>query len=312
MTPSMKHAAGGRSGDGQGGGSTKRALFTVAGVCAAACMAMATFGSAIVSAASPRSGHGRAAKACVPRHRFSTINRGTLSISTVPILPYFDYNVDKKQMEGVEAGALRQIAKWECLKTSVQVLSGAAGLQAVVSKKDDVSAGGWYKTSQRAKVVGLTVPLYYDFTVLVSRTGVSKLSSLKGKPVGVVAGSLFVQAAQNVVGASNVHQYQLADAAFSDLETGRVDAVIFGSAEAGYLIKQKKATGLKVSRMTPEKDFPPSESAGTVVFPYTKSNPALGRALNADIKTLRSDGKMKQYLRAYGLTNPQNFQLKGA
>ena len=274
-----------------------------------ACTFTLVAGGALAACGSSKQDSSVAAN-CKPKHEFTTIKRGTLSISTVPTLPYFDFDATRQQMEGVEGDVLTAIARMECLDTAVQVLSGSAGLQAVISNRADVSAGGWYKTDERAKVVGLSTPMYYDFVVLVSRDGVARLSDLKGKKVGTVQGSLFVEPAKQVLGSDAVKQYQLADAVFSDLAAGRIDAAIFGSAQAGYLVKQKGADELQVVRAEPEQEFAPSLEAGTVVLPYPKGNPAIGRALDADIRELRANGEMQRILDRWGLSNPNNFELE--
>lgn len=248
------------------------------------------------------------AESCTPEHEFETVKDGVLTVSTTPILPYYDYSPGEGA-RGIEAKVLERFAEMQCLEQEVQVLSGAAGLQAVTSGRADLSAGGWYKTAERGKEVGQTDPVYYDFVVIVSRDGYSSISELDGKRVGAVQGSVFVDPANAVLGDGTVKEYQLADALFADLENERLDAIFFGSAEAGYLIQQKGIDDLQSVRAEPEEDFEPSMTAGEVNFPHTKGNEALTTALNESIAEMREDGTVKDALAEYGLTDPEIFQI---
>lgn len=243
---------------------------------------------------------------CTPKHKFPTIQQGSLTVSVLQGLPYIGYDETNSKLQGTDGEVFTAIAKMECLTTVVQVLGGSA-IQAVVSNRADVSLGGWYVTDERAKVVGQTDPVYYDFNSIVSKTGVNKVSDLKGQKVGCVGGTLFVAPLQQVLGAGNVVTYQGSDAVMADLDAGRIQAAVLGSGEAAYLNKQRGGAD-KVVRITPEAIFPPSQGIFAVDMPYTKTNTALGTALNDDIKTLRADGTVKKALLDWGWNDPNNFQ----
>jgi polar amino acid transport system substrate-binding protein len=230
-------------------------------------------------------------------------------MSTAPSLPYFSYDESTHKLLGADGGIVNEIAKMECLKTAVQVLTGASALQAVLSKRADISVGGWYKTAERAKVVGQTVPMYYDFSAIISKKGFKKASQLKGMTVGCVQGSLFVAPLQKLLGAGNVRLYQLSDAVYQDLTAGRIQAAILGSGEGGYLLKQRGG-GFILQRAEPEQAFPPSLTAGAVDLPHTLGNTALGHALDDDITLLRANGTVQRILKQWGFNNPNNFKLQ--
>ncbi len=262
-------------------------------------------GLALAACGSTAAGSTATSGGCTPKHHFPTIQQGTLTISVLQALPYIGYDDVNSKLQGTDGQVMDAIAKMECLKTSVQVLGGTA-IQAVVSNRADISLGGWYVTDERAKVVGQTDPVYYDFNSIVSKTGISKVSDLKGQKVGCVGGTLFVAPLQQLLGAGNVVTYQGSDAVMADIDSGRIQAAVLGSGEAAYLNKQRGGTD-KVLRITPESDYPPSEGISKVDMPYTKSNTALGAALNDDIKTLRADGTVKKALLDWGWADPNNF-----
>jgi polar amino acid transport system substrate-binding protein len=154
--------------------------------------------------------------------------------------------------------------------------------------------------------MGMTQPFYYDFTSIVSVQGYNSVSQLKGKTVGIVAGSVFVEPLQQMLGAGHVRTYQLADAVMNDLVAGRIDAAVLGSGQAGYLA-QHKGGNFKVEKAVSEPGFDAEQQNGKIGFPYPKTDPALGKALDDDISTLRANGTIKSILEKYGMTNPNNY-----
>jgi len=245
---------------------------------------------------------------CTPLHKFKTVTPGKLTVGLVTALPYGD--VQNGAFIGVDGRIVTAIAKLECLKLNVQIVSGAAAIPDAESGRVDVTAGGWYRTPQRAKVIGQTITAWYDFSAVASKGGtVTSVNQLVGKQVGVVEGSLFVAPLQSVIGAGNVHLYQTTDAIWADIAAGRIQYTVDGSAAASYAAKQKASLGFKVERLAPTANFSPSQSAGEVNYPHSKSNTKLGAALNADITKLRGNGTVKAALKAWGLTNPSNFSV---
>jgi polar amino acid transport system substrate-binding protein len=244
--------------------------------------------------------------ACRPAHQFSTVKQGTLTVSAHPSLPYLDYDQATGAVGGVDGDVLKNIAAMECLQLDLQVVPGAGALQGIESGIFDTSGAGWYITPKRTEVMGMTQPFYYDFTSIVSAQGYNLVSQLKGKTVGIVAGSVFVEPLQQVLGADHVRTYQLADAVMNDLVAGRIDAAVLGSGQAGYLA-QHKGGNFKVEKAVSEPGFDAEQQNGKIGFPYPKTDPALGKALDDDISTLRANGTIRSILEKYGMTNPNNY-----
>jgi ABC-type amino acid transport substrate-binding protein len=202
--------------------------------------------------------------ACRPAHQFSTVKQGTLTVSAHPSLPYLDYDQATGAVGGVDGDVLKNIAAMECLQLDLQVVPGAGALQGIESGIFDTSGAGWYITPKRTEVMGMTQPFYYDFTSIVSVQGYNSVSQLKGKTVGIVAGSVFVEPLQQVLGADHVRTYQLADAVMNDLAAGRIDAAVrpdrratLRSTKVGTsrLKKQSASLDLTPSNRTEKSDF---------------------------------------------------------
>jgi polar amino acid transport system substrate-binding protein len=238
-------------------------------------------------------GSGSVASGCKPAHQFSTVTKGTLTVSTFDLPPYT--KVEGKELTGVDGDILKAIAKKECLTTTVKPMGTAAVIPTVQGGKADVSAGDWYRTAKRAEVVSLTDPLYVDQMGVVSKEGVTKVSDMVGKTVGTVDGYLWVDDIKKVLG-SSVKVYPTAVNMNQDLKAGRIAIGIdsFGSAKFTN-------PDLQVKVAEPDQRVAASLQGAQACFPTVKSNSALLAALNADIAELRSSGELVKILQAHGL-----------
>jgi ABC-type amino acid transport substrate-binding protein len=157
-------------------------------------------------------------------------------------------------------------------------------------------SAGAFITPDRGKVVGQTDPIYYQYTTIVSRTGVSSVEDLHGKTVGVVSGSLYVDPLRKLLGAGGVKEYPTTQEILADLNNGRIDAAMTASGEAAYQLAKGDLSGLKAEQLEA------TPGAGTLAqiygvdMPFQKQNTDFGVALNADIAALRADGTAKKIL----------------
>jgi polar amino acid transport system substrate-binding protein len=240
---------------------------------------------------------------CKPVAQFDTITDGTLSVAAVQQLPGINVDVNTKKITGLDSVLLTKFAEENCLRLDVQPLAGAAAVAAMTEGKADVAGGGWYKTAERAKVLGQSETLWYDQAGIVSKTGLSSINDLKGKKVGVVGGSLFEKPLGAAVGAENVVSYQSIDAIFKDLESGRIEAALGAGATLTIQIKDRGNDELKISTLNPDPNYAVLTTPGEPNYPYTKSNGALGTALNDFIKRAKAEGLIKDALAEYGITS---------
>lgn len=300
------HTNSGMSGSRRGSWRLARRIAAI-GACGAL---IAGCGSSDDDGKSTASGSDKSASAdCTPKHKFSTVQDGKLTVAFGPALPYIE--VKDGKLTGVDGDVLNAIAKLECLEIVRKPFAGSAGaIQTLQSGRADVLAGGWYRTPERAKTLGQTVPVYYDFTAFVSKDGVDSLDQVKGKKVALEQGTLFAEPIGKVVGTGNVKLFQSADAAFQDIVNGQSAVAVMGSGQAGYRLSQKKDLDLQIKPAKPDPAFPPSESVNEVNFLHKKTNAELTAALDADIEALRADGTVQKSLNAFGLAAPVNFSGK--
>lgn len=246
----------------------------------------------------PLTALGAKAADCKPAHQFTTVKSGYLSIAAYELLPFI--SVKDGNFGGIDSDIIREILAMECLQANVLSLDPAAVIQAVLSGKADVAVGDWYRTAARAKVLALSAPLYLDQMGIISKDGLTKVSEVEGKKVGLVQGYLWYNDSQKLFG-DNAVSYANTVGMAQDLANGRID-VAFESYVVGKEAQKSGAyAGMKIQIIEPDKRIAASEKPGQSNFPYTKSNTDLGAALDADIAVLHKNGKIAEILKKFGL-----------
>jgi polar amino acid transport system substrate-binding protein len=240
-----------------------------------------------------------AAETCTPAHKFETITPGTLTVATYELPPY-SIPVSDTEARGVDGDILKRIAAKECLKLKFTHFDASAVIQSVISGKTDMAMGDWYRTADRAKVVGLSGPMYLDQMGVVSKDGIDTVSGMQGKKVGLVAGYLWVTDVQKAFRNSTT-TYPNSVAMAQDLASGRIDVgtdsyatLVYHQAKGGY-------PGMKLAVIKPDSRVAASAQAAQTSFPFSKNNPALGDALTANIDQLRASGELGRILKEHGL-----------
>jgi polar amino acid transport system substrate-binding protein len=236
-----------------------------------------------------------AASDCTPAHKFTTLTPGVLKVATYSEPP-LSIPVSETEAKGIDGDILKLIAKRECLKLSFDRGDASAVIQSIVSGKTDVGMGGWYRTAARAKVVGLSNPMYVDTMVTISKQGYDSAASLQGKRIGVMRGALWVADLKTVYG-DMVTIYPTSVAMAQDLATGRIDVGIEGLLNAFDGQKKGGWPAMKITVLKPDPRIGASNQPGQIAIPYTKDNEALGAALNADIEALQKSGDIVRILK---------------
>jgi polar amino acid transport system substrate-binding protein len=217
------------------------------------------------------------------------------------VYPYPPYGFQQgNKLAGVDGDLISRIAAMECL--SVKALPGAAAamIPNVQSGRADTCIGDWYRTIPRSKIVLLSAPVYKDQMVLVSKNGsVSTVSQMKGKKVGSVLGFLWDDDLKTMLG-NDVKLYPTDQAAYDDLKAGRTQVVVDTPGAALFEFKTEHMSGYKFKVAPADPAVSATVHPGQATFPVNKSNPALHRAIDADIAKLRADGTIAKVLVAHG------------
>jgi len=239
------------------------------------------------------------AEDCTPKHQFSTIEAGTLTVAVTTFVPH-SFVDDGGNMKGIDGDIAAEFAKRECLKVKAIAVDPAAAIQYVLSGQADITTGDWYRTAERAKVMSLSAPLYTDQMGIYSKEGFKNVSDLEGKQVGTVQGYLWVADLKAMLGGS-LKLYPNSVNMQQDLSSGRIDVAVDGYS-TGVVAAQKGALGdVKVNVAAPDDRVKATKEAAQAAFPYALSAKEFGVALDAAITDMHADGTIVTILKSYGL-----------
>jgi polar amino acid transport system substrate-binding protein len=241
-----------------------------------------------------------AAASCTPKHKFSTLAPGTLTVSSVTYPPFLEVR-DDGTLGGVDGVLVDKVAALECLKVKLVKTTANGLVPSVQSGRADLSAAYAYRTKDRAKVVGLTDPLYSANVFLVSKDGkITNVDQLKGKRVGSTGGNLFNEDIAKIPGVK-FKSYENEKQWMQDLMNGRLDAAVDGAGGESQL-ENLGYTQLKYVVAQPNPLIQATLKPAQVGWPVTKDNQELLTALNEDIATMHSDGTIEEALKKFGLS----------
>jgi polar amino acid transport system substrate-binding protein len=260
-------------------------------------VAIVSAGAALLmSACGGGGGAPQATGDCTPRHQFSTVTEGTLTVGVFDLPPY-STTTGPDGIGGVDAEILREIAKAECLTITAQAGNTPSLIPGVQQGRFDLAIGDWYRTEARAKIVNLSDPLYLDDMGIISATGVTTVAEMEGKKVGTVDGYLWVQDLQKVLG-DNLALYPSSVDMNQDFKAGRIE---IGVDSYGSALQTFKGTETKIEVAKPDDRVAASKEAAQATFPMAKDNADMLNAFNEIIAELHANGTIAKILEAHGL-----------
>jgi polar amino acid transport system substrate-binding protein len=245
---------------------------------------------------------GTISKDCKPKWQFDTIHEGVLTVVAVNNPPTIQIDPDTNKAEGVDADVLPKFAKVNCLDIKWLPLSGAAGVAAMTEGKGDIGSGGWGITEERGKVIGqMHTPTFWNGASVLSKKPIDTMDGLKGSTVGVEGGSLYQEPVTKFLGKDDVRVYQSVDAEIADLKAGRIDAVVSQAIQTRYQAeKRDMLNDFHFAVLKPDQRFPALTELHGSNYPYTKSNKALGSAIEEFVAEMKKSGEFQKILRAHG------------
>lgn len=239
------------------------------------------------------------AQDCTPKHKFTTITPGTLTVAVTTYAPH-SFMDESGAMKGIDGDIAADFAKRECLTVKAVAVDPAAAIQYILSGQADITTGDWYRTAERAKVMNLSAPLYTDQMAIYSKEGFKQVKDLEGKKVGTVQGYLWVADLKTLLG-SSLKLYPNSVNMQQDLFAGRIQVAVDGYS-TGVVAAQKGALkDVKVEIASPDDRVKATKKAAQAAFPYSKKATDLGEALDADIAAMHQDGTIVRILKSYGL-----------
>ena len=234
---------------------------------------------------------------CKPKHNVQTITPGVLAVAAYVYPPFSDVKGNK--LGGAEGKIITEIAAMECLKIKVVPGAAAAMIPSITAGRADTTIGSWYRTAERAKVVRLSSPVIVDRLTIISKSGVSSVSELKGQKVGSILGFLWNDDLKKLLG-GDIKLYETAQAMYTDLSAGRIKVVIDTYPSAQSVLKTTPIAGLKFKVPPADAAVVSTQKPGQTNFPISRKNSSLGDALDADIAAMRTDGRLKKIVVSFG------------
>ncbi|QEN86057.1 amino acid ABC transporter substrate-binding protein [Labrys sp. KNU-23] len=239
------------------------------------------------------------AQDCTPKHKFTTIAPGTLTVAVTTYAPH-SFMDQTGTMKGIDGDIAADFAKRECLTVKAVAVDPAAAIQYILSGQADITTGDWYRTAERAKVMSLSAPLYTDQMAIYSKEGFKQVADLQGKKVGTVQGYLWVADLKTMLG-SSLKLYPNSVNMQQDLFAGRIQVAVDGYS-TGVVAAQKGALkDVKVEIAASDDRVKATKEAAQAAFPYSMKATDLGQALDADIAAMHQDGTIVKILKSYGL-----------
>lgn len=234
------------------------------------------------------------AQDCTPKHSFTTLSEGTLTVALTNTPPY---SAEKDgAVSGIDGDLLAKFAEENCLKIAYEIFTYPAAVSAVQTGRADVALGGFYRTAARDKVITLSTPVYLDQLAVASKDGLSTVDQLIGKKIGTVEGYDWVMEMEDTIDGSTTYPSSLNLA--QDVQAGRLDAGLEGFGAAVVL---HAGTDVKVVLLEADPRITATTLASQTAFLLPKNNEEFVTAVNASIEDYRTAGVIGEVLSGYGL-----------
>jgi ABC-type amino acid transport substrate-binding protein len=165
---------------------------------------------------------------------------GKIVIGTTGNFRPYTYMDSNNQLVGYDIEWGNMIAKELGVKAEFVTGQFAGLIPGLIANKFDVLMSGANITEERKQSINFSASYSQDGAVAVIKKGtnaVKDITEIKGKVVGVNAGSAFEAAVKRIGGYKDLKTYPGAAESFADLIAGRVDVVAIGVVSAGEYIK---------------------------------------------------------------------------
>jgi ABC-type amino acid transport substrate-binding protein len=165
---------------------------------------------------------------------------GKIVIGTTGNFRPYTYMDSNNQLVGYDIEWGNMIAKELGVKAEFVTGQFAGLIPGLIANKFDVLMSGANITEERKQSINFSASYSQDGAVAVIKKGtnaVNDITEIKGKVVGVNAGSAFEAAVKRIGGYKDLKTYPGAAESFADLIAGRVDVVAIGVVSAGEYIK---------------------------------------------------------------------------
>ncbi|WP_085522346.1 transporter substrate-binding domain-containing protein [Tuberibacillus sp. Marseille-P3662] len=223
----------------------------------------------------------------------------TYKVATDANFKPFEYkNPDTGEMEGFDIELLKSIAKEAGFKVKFETMQFDGLLAGIKSGRYDIGVAGISITDERKQSIAFS-DKYYDsgLTVMVPKdSDIQSIKDVDGKAVGTRQGSTSQAYLKNNTDA-DIEAFPAIVNAYTNLKSGRLDAVLYDLPNVKYFIKQKGEGELKtVGKLLQGQPY-------GIAFPKDSK---LVDDVNKALKTLKDNGTYADiYKKWFGTEPPQ-------
>ena len=213
---------------------------------------------------------------------YELLQPGELSVATEGTYPPFSMQNDKNELDGLEIGVMREVAKRIGLTYKPVLIKWDSILIGLLSDQYDVISAAMDITGERQqKIIFSNGWLESGGRLIVRKdSGIDSTAGINGKAVGVLVASTWVDLAKKL-GAADIKTYKAETDALQDLVNGNIDGVVTDAIAGAYAIK---TSNLPLSMV----DEPLSSIQKG--FAFKKGKPNLVKAVNKALADMVADG----------------------
>jgi len=229
-----------------------------------------------------------------------TLKPGVLSIGTYFVNPPFEF-VSGHDKVGFEVDLMNDVARRLGLRPAFMDTRWESILREMQENRYDCIVGGITITPDRRRLLAWSVPYMTTTLSLVVNAARSPatmtLAGLKGAAVGVQAATTDYDAAEAMrrdgrIGMVKVYPFAQIAAAMTDLEAGRIGAVMKVYPVAAWLVQ--RMPGLRILAQVPDDPQP-------LGIGFNQHNPGLVAAVDHALADMQQDGRYDALARHWGV-----------
>jgi polar amino acid transport system substrate-binding protein len=242
---------------------------------------------------------------------YKRVVREGIIVGITPDPPHTFTDQKTKQADGVDVRIFNEVAKrLGITKVTWQDMPFDSIIPALIAKRIDIVIDDIHENPKRLKVIAFTSPVfYYGIRIAVRKGNPAKISSwqsLAGHVVGVLRGSFQFDSLTARKDLKDIKAYNFSEGALSDLNVGRVDAVVDDEVTILGYIKAHPNLNIEVAPGA-ETTFPEGLNyLGQARWGLRQDDVDLNHAISRTLEEMRADGSVLQIMKPYGM-NVQNL-----
>lgn len=221
----------------------------------------------------------------------SSCKAGTLTMGTNASFPPYEYVDDNGNIVGIDAEIAQAIADKLGMKLEIKDMEFESLVPAVKAKSIDLALAGMTVTDERKQSVNFSDSYSTGVQVVIVKENseIKTVDDLKGKKIGVQAGTTSDTYCSEDFGEENVKQFSNGSLAVAALANGQVDCVVIDNEPAKNYVAAN--SGLKIL----DTEYVTEDYAIAI----SKDNDELLKKVNNALKELKEDGTVDKIVGKY-------------